>query len=107
MGLYFIVLGLAFPPINQPIEFSGIESKETISPVSFWENFDAENAVASADLTSVPSKKEYSGENPYFDAYTAHAYYLASFIKCQIEITERVFVIFDIKELKFPSHYFW
>lgn len=107
MGLYFIVLGLIFPIIHQPIDFSGAESKNTISAVSFWENFDVDNAVISADLTSAPSQKEYSGENPYFDTYIAHAYCLASFIKCRIEITARVFVAFGIKELKFPSHYFW
>lgn len=107
MALYFIVLGLAFPLINQPIDFAGAENKETISSVSFWENFETDNAVATADLISVPSKKEFSSENVYFDAYTAHAYCLDTFIKCRIAISSRVFVVFGIKELKFPSHYFW
>jgi hypothetical protein len=107
MALYIIVLRLAFPLTNQPIEFAGAESNETISSVSFWENFDGYSAVATADLTSVPSKKECSSENALYNTYTAHAYCLATFVKCRIDITSRVFVVFGIKELKFPSHYFW
>ncbi|WP_152527380.1 hypothetical protein [Indibacter alkaliphilus] len=107
MALYFIVLGLAFPITNQSIEVAGTETKQKISSISFWENFDGYSTVAGTDLTSVPSKKEYSSESHSIDAYTSYAYCLATFIKCRLDIASHVFVVFGIRELKFPSHYFW
>ncbi|EOZ99213.1 hypothetical protein A33Q_0591 [Indibacter alkaliphilus LW1] len=106
MALYFIGLGLVFPLTNQSIEFTGTETKQKISSISFWENFDGYSTVAGTDLTSVPSKKEYSSESHSIDAFTAYANCLATFIKCRLGIGSHVFVVFGIRELKFPSHSF-
>lgn len=58
-------------------------------------------------LVIVASKGSLTGGDLFGNIYKSYIFHYENQIESIFKISQKVDLIFDIKELKFPTHYFW
>jgi len=107
VALSILIQCLLLAWISEPKQSLEESTVSRVTDTSIIDQYDMAMLVSQADLSVPTAQEKYSGFGFHFALQSLSTLQFGIKIKILMSLLDYVDLLFDIKELKFPSHFFW